>query len=266
MNLHRTKVRAGEQKQNDDSDLWSYYSALSPMSSPTPAAPPNARQSLREAKRALYRATILDAAEAAFARAGYDATKVQTIAREAGISLATLYGVFPKKWDIFRALQHDRLTQLMQGVLPQGDPLRDPFDRLQFGITAYLTFHMKHPRFLEVQLREGVPWGTTDELRTPEQTRAWEAGLALMTQAFADGMRGGVFIRDDPELCARTATAMSQVRLALWVGQPQPPAPEVVARKAMSQLIRTFAAPDRVAQLTQRVLQSPDKDASLGPE
>ena len=223
------------------------------MSSAIQRRTPRARTSLREAKKALYREAVLEAAEAAFAGAGYDATKVQTIARGAGLSLATLYAVFPRKWDIFRALHQDRLTELMQTVLPLGAAKADPFDRLQLGIQAYLTFHMEHPRFLQVQLREGVPWGTTDELRTPEQTRAWEAGLRLMTQAFEEGMGAGLFVEEDPELCARTATAMSQVRLALWVGRGMPESPDDVAVAAMLQLVRTFAHPDRAAELSGRV-------------
>lgn len=237
-------------EQNDDSDLLSYYSATPKMSRSTAHTLPAARQRLQEAKKALYREAVVAAAERAFAEGGYEAAKVQAIAKAAGVSLATLYAVFPRKWDIFRALQQDRLQQLMQTVAGLIASARDPFERLRSGIEGYLRFHMAHPDFLRVQLRERVPWGTTDELRTPEQTRAWEAGLQMMIGSFAEGMKRGLFVEDDPELCARTATAMSQVRLVLWIDRGAEESADEVARTAMLQLVRTFARPEKVAELS----------------
>ena len=211
------------------------------------------RKRLQAAKRALYREAILDAAEREFAAHGYELAKVTTIAKGAGVSLATLYGTFPKKHDVYRALQRDRLEQLMRTVGTQVMQAKDPFDRLRGGIEGYLRFHMEHPDYLRGQLREGVPWGTTDQLRTPEQTQAWEAGRVMMTTAFAAGMDEGWFVRDDPELCARTATAMSQVRLSLWIDRDMAESPDAVARAAMMQLLRTFAEPERLAELLARL-------------
>ena len=115
-----------------------------------------------------------------------------------------------------------------------------PLERLRKGIEGYLRFHMEHPLFLKVQLQERVPWGTTDEQRTPEQTRAWTAGLQMMKASFADGMKDGTFVEDDPELCARTVTAMSQVRLATWIGRGQQETPDEVAQAALQQIERAF--------------------------
>jgi len=211
------------------------------------------KKRLQAAKRALYREVILDAAEREFAAHGYDAAKVTDIARGAGISLATLYGTFPKKHDVYRALQKDRLEQLMRIVGAQVMVARDPFERLRGGIEGYLRFHMQHPDYLRGQLREGVPWGTTDQLRTPEQTEAWQAGRMMMMTAFEAGMDEGWFIRDDPELCARTATAMSQVRLSLWIDREMDQRVDEVAEAAMLQLLRTFARPEKLAELSARL-------------
>lgn len=223
------------------------------MSSDAAHHPADPRQRLKQARRALYREAIVDAAERVFAEHGYDSAKVQAIAKQAGVSLATFYSVFPKKWDVFRAVQADRLQALMQEVGAQVLGARDAFGRVRAGLEGYLRFHMRHPEFLRLQLRERVPWGTTDELRTPEQTRAWEAGLQMMIAALAEGMEQGVFRRDDPELCARTATAMSQVRLALWEGRGMKESADEVAREAMLQLVRTFGAPGEVQMLEERI-------------
>ena len=141
----------------------------------------------------------------------------------------------------------------MQQVGLQVLAAKDPFERLRGGIEGYLRFHMDHPDYLRGQLRERVPWGTTDELRTPEQTQAWEAGRVMMMGAFESGMNEGWFVRDDPELCARTATAMSQVRLSLWIDREMDQSVDDVAQAAMLQLVRTFAQPEHLQRLCDRL-------------
>jgi hypothetical protein len=133
----------------------------------------------------------------------------------------------------------------------------DVFDRLRFGIEGYLRFHMEHPDFLRIQLREQVPWGTLDELHTPEQTQAWEQGLMMLVAAFREAMAQELLAHDDPESCARMATAMGQVRLVLWVNGGMRDDPADVGRAAMLQFVRTFAQTARVAELSERVRTSP---------
>ena len=74
-----------------------------------------------------------------------------------------------------------------------------------------------------------------------------------MMTAFEAGMEEGWFVRDDPELCARTATAMSQVRLSLWIDREMDQSVDEVAEAAMLQLLRTFARPEKLAELTARL-------------
>lgn len=223
------------------------------MSSEIPATEPSPRARLIEAKRELYRAAIVAAAEAVFAEQGYEPARVQSIAKRAGVSLATFYGVFPGKWDAFRAVQQDRLGALMMQVGTLVMNASDAFDRLRFGLEGYLRYHMDHPSFLQIQLRERVPWGTIDELRTPEQTRAWETGLQLLIAAFREAMAAGLLEHDDAESCARTATAMSQVRMVMWVDRGMHDDPAEVARAAMLQFVRTFARAEQVDVLSARV-------------
>jgi AcrR family transcriptional regulator len=227
------------------------------MSSAVSTTSAGGRQRLLDARRALYRAAIVEAAERVFADHGYDPAKVQVIAKEAGVSLATVYGIFPSKWEIFRAVQHDRLVALMQRVGTLVMNATDVFDRLRFGIEGYLRFHMDHPEFLRIQLREQVPWGTLDELHTPEQTHAWEQGLQMLTAAFREGIAQGLLVDDDPECSARMATAMGQVRLVLWVNRGMQDAPEEVGRAASLQFVRTFVQSRRVAELSERVRSTP---------
>ncbi len=219
-----------------------------------PKPPDHGHAGTEPTRRARYRAAILEAAERAFADQGYDATKVQDLARDAGVSLTTLYGAFPGKWEIFCAVQEARLAALLREVLGGASTLpADPLERLCFGIERYLRFHMRHPTFLRLELREGVPWGTTDALRTPAQTRAWKAGLAMMTQTFAEGIERGLFEPDDPETCARTTTAISQVRLALWARGGGRTPPDTVVERTLAQLVRAFVRRDRIDEALARL-------------
>lgn len=56
------------------------------------------------------RQAILKLARAAFIRDGFAAAKVEPIAREAGISTATLYALFPGKAELFEAVIDDAQT------------------------------------------------------------------------------------------------------------------------------------------------------------
>jgi AcrR family transcriptional regulator len=243
-----------------ESGILARRSVSSPVSErprSAPAAPISeghrARAQLADRRRELYRAAIVEAAEAEFAERGYDDAKVAAIAKRAGVSLATFYASFGGKWEVFRALQQDRLDALMLRVGTEVLAARDAFERLRAGLEGYLRFHMEHPQFLRVQLRERVPWGTTDELRTPEQTRAWELGLQMLTATFAEAAREGLLVDEDAELCARTATAMSQVRLAQWMDRKMVESRDDVAQAAMRQLVRAFAVPERADALLGRL-------------
>src|SRR3954462_4202180 len=63
----------------------------------------------RRAQAEATRREILEAAERLFVRAGYAATTMAAIAREAGVALKTVYVAFESKSGVLRALWHLRL-------------------------------------------------------------------------------------------------------------------------------------------------------------
>ena len=78
-----------------------------------------AKGKARKAKEDLYRQLILDAAQGVFADKGYDDAKIGEIAEASGVSLQTLYSVFPGKAAIYQAIQeagdqelHSRAVEL----------------------------------------------------------------------------------------------------------------------------------------------------------
>src|SRR4051812_8367298 len=80
------------------------------------AARPQRGQGLRDAREAMYRAHIVDTAERIFSEKGFESTKMQDVAAAAAISLATLYGAFPGKAELYEAIVAARGDELLERV------------------------------------------------------------------------------------------------------------------------------------------------------
>jgi AcrR family transcriptional regulator len=206
----------------------------------TTAAFAKAQESLRDRKRELYREAILDAAERVFGEEGYEATKVQRVAAEAGVSLTTLYSVLRSKWEIYRAVHRRRLSEVMsltQGVLQKD---MSSLDTLIAGTRMQLAFFMERRDFTKMQLKEVTAWSTIELLRSPEQVEALGVGLDLFAGLLRQCIKDGFLIDDDPELMARMMIAAQQVRLAMWMDRGCEENPERVADAALHHLLRSY--------------------------
>ncbi|MGB8332134.1 MAG: TetR/AcrR family transcriptional regulator [Polyangiales bacterium] len=217
----------------------------------TSAAVVKAQESLRDRKRDLYREAILDAAERVFGEAGYEATKVQRIAAEAGVSLTTLYSVLPSKWEIYRAVNRRRLREVMsraQGVL---DERLSSLETLIAGTRMQLAFFMERRDFTKMQLKEVTAWSTIELLRSPEQVEALGAGLELFAGLFRRCIEDGFLIDDDAELMARMVIASQQVRLGMWMNGGCKEDPQSVTDAALHHLLRSYCKPEHLAAALQ---------------
>ena len=213
----------------------------------TIAATTKAQESLRDRKRELYREAILDAAERVFGEVGYEATKVQRVAAEAGVSLTTLYSVVESKWEIYRAVHRRRLGEVMglaKGVLRKE---MSSLDILIAGTRLQLAFFMKRRDFTKMQLKEVTAWSTIELLRSPEQVEALGLGLDLMASLLRQCIEDGYLIDDDPELMARMMIATQQVRLAMWMDRGCIEDPDRVTDAALRHLLRSFCKAEHLA-------------------
>ena len=213
----------------------------------TTTATTKAQESLRDRKRELYREAILDAAERVFGEVGYEATKVQRVAAEAGVSLTTLYSVVESKWEIYRAVHRRRLGEVMglaKGVLRKE---MSSLDILIAGTRLQLAFFMKRRDFTKMQLKEVTAWSTIELLRSPEQVEALGVGLDLMASLLRQCIEDGYLIDDDPELMARMMIATQQVRLAMWMDRGCIEDPDRVTDAALRHLLRSFCKTEHLA-------------------
>ena len=192
------------------------------------------------ARQQMYRALVLESAETVFARCGFHAAKVQDVAAEAGISLHTLYGIFPSKRVIFDELHEFRGGEFLARIetafaepLPARETLRQ-------GVRAFVDYLAEHVEYLRVDLREGRSWAVGDV----EGSKAFQVGIELWTQLMARGVEEGVFYEDDPGLMATTAFALMQVQLAVLLEQGHETDPARIAERIAKQLERAFCRPE----------------------
>jgi len=174
------------------------------------------RDEARKARNELYRQHILEAGEKVFADRGFEAAKLQEISALVGLSMGTIYAIFPSKADLLRAIVEERgrsILQLARAVAARDAPPREVLKAL---IETYIGFFVAHPDFLRMHLRAGTSWvlspGDTDS-----RIQLWQDVHALQADIFRRGIAAGVFVDEDPGYLARMFSAMDQVLLADWV-------------------------------------------------
>jgi AcrR family transcriptional regulator len=98
---------------------------------PPKLRPPGALHPRSVAKRQ----HVLDGALALFATRGFDGSSMRDLAREAGVSTATIYAHFPTKVHLLEALIDARWQQALLDMLVRAAEVRDPLDRLVLCVT-----------------------------------------------------------------------------------------------------------------------------------
>ena len=91
--------------------------------------------SLRQVNVEARRQRILAAARTLIAAGGTDALSMRKLAKQAGLSVTTLYNLFGARDEILQALVVDAIDQ-MQPILEREAPLDDPLERCRAVITV----------------------------------------------------------------------------------------------------------------------------------
>jgi len=177
------------------------------------------------------REQILDAALTAFCRQGYHATKIEDIARAAGVGKGTFYLYFASKEAVLLEITQRSVSQLlaaMRKIIDGPGRVRDKLHRLA---AFSLQFAERNGRMAQVNL-EGV-----GELKAP--MRAWLVDrereiLSMLRGLVESGQRSGELVDADPDLIvACILGGVRSLTMAILAGL-RPPAAEETGASLMS--------------------------------
>ena len=199
----------------------------------------HAKETVRRARQDAYRGLILEAAERVFADRGYADAKVQEIAIAAGVATGTVYGIFPSKQELYRAVHAVNLEVLAAAyadIPTVGRSVRDIVLARSEAATRFLT---AHPNYLRMYLREAGSWGL-DASELPA------GALEFMDSAlYRRGVETGELVDEDPELIQSLTFACNQVQFVHWLRNGMREDPEVLIARIRAHTERAFFRDDR---------------------
>jgi AcrR family transcriptional regulator len=206
-----------------------------------PATRRRPRDEARRARNDVYRQHVFEAAERVFSERGFESARLQEISRAAGLSMGTIYAIFPSKTELHRAILEERgqeLLGLAREVVARGTPPRETLDGL---IELYIGYFVAHPFFLRMHLRAGTSWALSPSSGTDAQIAHWQDIHALQAAVFRQGIAEGVFVDEDPGYLARMFSVMDQVLLADWVASGMKAGREELVARLKGQVERAFS-------------------------
>ncbi|HEY7347008.1 MAG TPA: TetR/AcrR family transcriptional regulator [Ktedonobacterales bacterium] len=182
------------------------------------------------------KAQILNAATAIFARLGFHEARMEDIAKEAGLSKATLYLYFKSKDDIIAAiLDHFYHRGLQDLQLVQG--YEGSITDLLLMITRFLAAEAEQMMaLLPISFEFYALAARREDVRqsVKEYFQSYREGLAALIQL---GIERGEFRPVDPHEAAITLAAIFEGLGVLEATDPDVVSCEVLAEKAVSLLL-----------------------------
>lgn len=162
------------------------------------------------------KSSILDAAEALFARQGFDSTSIKEIATEAGVNSALLYYYFGDKEQLYHQVLSRRIEAFVAESMRALAGARGPEDTLRTLIDFQTRILREQPTLPRLLVRELLDHDAS-------HARAQIAHIAANTfrrlrETIAAGQREGIFRADvDPRFAA--ISCVSQV-IYFHIAQP----------------------------------------------
>ena len=201
------------------------------------------REEARKARNEVYREHIVEAAERVFADRGFEAAKVQEISQLAGLSLGTIYAIFPGKIELYAAVLEARAQELLALARTIAVRRDAPLETLHALATVYIDYFLAHPNFLRMHLRSGASWALVPATGADTRVEHWSDILALQADIFRRGVTQGVFVDEDPVFLSRMFSAMDQVLLSEWVATGMKMPRDELVRRLTELVERAFCRP-----------------------
>ncbi len=165
----------------------------------------SARHRTRDKARLVYREAILDAAEEELAASGFHATRVQDVAKRAGVAVGTFYNYFETKEDVLVALLDLRMREMAEAFAPAADEPSRWVDRLVARLERVLAYKNRHAAFFTVAIEHGLLGDATAAAkqllggRSLPQIGRFDRAVAELVD---EGVAAGAIADGDRELLA----------------------------------------------------------------
>jgi len=164
---------------------------------------------------------ILTAAERVFAQKGFHQSTIAEIAREAGVSDATIYEYFPNKEELLFSIPFETARKGKESLAAHLEFIRGAANKLRAIIYGYLNFYHTHPDYASVALLILKP--NRDFLKTAayQIVREWSR---LTIEVVKEGIASGEFRPDtDPYLVRSAVLGTIEHNVISWVllGRPK---------------------------------------------
>lgn len=188
---------------------------------------------------------ILDAALDEFNERGFDGTRVEDIARRAGISKAGVYLYFLSKEEILRELIEREIAPIARKMHELADAgTDDPLGTLRALVAAFATV-MANPRLFAVPRVVISVSARFPEIGAYYRENVVEHGVGAIAALHRAGVRKGVFRDLDSEAVAR-AIAGPMMLHAMWMhvlgGDPGKASPAERAQAHVDLLLKGLLA------------------------
>lgn len=204
-----------------------------------------AKQQVREARRDVHRTLLIEAAERVFAERGYEKTRMQDLAAESGLAMATVYGIVSSKEELYAEVHRMRGRAMLEAAIQATVGVGSAFEAFLAGIGAYTEFLVGHQHYLRLHLHESQPWAVQPRFVTEEQASLWREGLLLTTEVLRAAIAEGSVVDENPTVLARLMIAAHQVFLAEWVAQGMSEAPARLVARMQAHAERAFGTSKR---------------------
>jgi AcrR family transcriptional regulator len=191
------------------------------------------RSSLRAEHVAQTRAALVAAGRRLFGRAGFAATSVEDLAREAGVTTGALYHHFPTKAALFEAVFELVHLELMQASGEAAAGADAPMELLALGFEAFLD------KVLEPDVQRIVITDAPSVLGPARFTELDERyAFAAIVAALDAAAKSGALRADDPQTLATLLLGMLTRGGMLIASSAEP----VATRNAVAATLRSILA------------------------
>ena len=206
---------------------------------------------------------LLDVAQRLFARNGYDATTVNQIIGELGVSKGAFYHYFDSKEDLVEALACRYATAVAANTDELlHDPTMDAFSKLM----AFMVSSRRHKVENVAEIRATFePLFRAENIRLYERTQraVMDVVQPILTRIIVEGVAEKTFETPDPEYAAETIMHLmsgSRDLLTELYNTRDPQKFRALGEKLMGKLRYTATVIDRILGLPEGSIELTDRD------